>query len=233
MMSTGSHSGAAVRGIVLSFLALGFALPLGAQSERRRLAEFTRAMRANQAALRNFGWESRTEIEVDGKQAGLVLAQVQYDADGALKRTVISKTEPDSVHGPIRKRKAKKKREKMNEQIAGVRRLIESYTHMTSETLQKAVGNARALAGGAEMTRIQTRNLLRTGDTLSIWVTNRPLELQRLEVFTSYEGEPVQVEVEFRSLDGGPAYPARITINTELKERKLVLTTENFNFIRR
>ena len=65
MMSTGSHSGAAVRGIVLSFLALGFAFPLGAQSERRRLAEFTRAMRANQAALRNFGWESRTEIEVE------------------------------------------------------------------------------------------------------------------------------------------------------------------------
>jgi hypothetical protein len=219
--------------MIVASLAIGFALPLGAQSEQRRLAEFARAIRANQAALKGFSWESRTEIEVDGEPSGVVLAQVRYDAEGNLERTVISRSEPDSVRGPIRKRKASKKRAKMNEQIAGVRQLIASYIHMSRGTLEKALGNARALPVGEEMTRIQTRSLLRTGDTLSIWVTNRPVELQKLEIFSSYEGEPVQAKAEFRSLDGGPAYPAHTTIDTEMKERKLLLTTENFNLIRR
>jgi hypothetical protein len=234
MMSNGSHTcGVAVRGIIVASLAIGFALPLSAQSEQRKLAEFAKAIRANQAALRGFSWESRTEIEIDGEPSGVVLAQVRFDAEGSLESTVISRTEADNVGGPIGKRKADKKREKMNQQIAGVKRLIASYIHMSRSTLEKALVNARALPAGEEMTRIQTRGLLHTGDTLSVWVTNRPVELHKFEIFTSYKGEPVQAEAKFRRLSGGPAYPAHTTIDTEMKERKLVLKTENSKPIRR
>ena len=44
---------------------------------------------------------------------------------------------------------------------------------------------------------------------------------------------PVKVMTEFRTLDDGAFYPALTIVETEIKEKKLVMKTENFDFLRR
>ena len=51
--------------------------------------EFAEAQRANQLALRQYSWKSRTELKVNGESKQVRLEQVRFDLDGRLQKTVI------------------------------------------------------------------------------------------------------------------------------------------------
>ena len=51
------------------------------------------AQQENKAALREYTWQSRTEIKLKGESKNVKVEQVRYDLDGALQKTPIAGTD--------------------------------------------------------------------------------------------------------------------------------------------
>ena len=77
------------------------------------------------------------------------------------------------------------------------------------------------------------RGVIRQADRLDLWVDNLTNRPQRLEVLTSLEGEPVRLTATFARLPDGPTYAVETIVETELKEKKMVVRTEAFDHERR
>jgi len=190
----------------------------------------------NAENLKDYSWKQRIEIKVGGESQSVTLNQVRYDFEGALERTPIGgESDKKKVRGPVRKSMAKKKKKKAAQLKQDLRQLIDQYTHMTPETLAKITAKGNVWAGrGAEgnLTRIQASGVVRLADALDIWIDSSSRRMRKFEVMSSLEGAPVHVVAEFSDLEGGPTYPAHATVKTEVDGKPMVITLENFDYIR-
>ena len=190
----------------------------------------------NQEKLQGYSWKSRTEVTVGGKLKELTLFGVRYDLDGKLHKTTIGTDESEPMSGGrTRKRKSKKKLKKAGAFNQELRELIRSYTQFTPRQMHSVFARAGEWPGqGATegVTRVQARGVVRQGDSMDIWVDSRTRHLRKVEIRTSLDGEFVKVVTEFRDLQEGPTYPARILVTTETGGKPLIIQTDNFDYVR-
>jgi hypothetical protein len=203
-------------------LAIG---PLSAQQGDLRL--MASRYKADREALREYDWSRRTEVEVNGELRETTLSRLRYEQQRLVEMP---------AEDPPQSRRARKSRKKTAEFIARLRELTDSYTEFTPEQMRTLFERASVFpgTGAAEGTlRVQMRSVIRKGDTFYIWADEGTKRLVKFEILTSIEGRPVNVVTEFRRLERGPTFPARITIETEMKGKPMVIRMENFDFVRR
>jgi hypothetical protein len=188
----------------------------------------------NRKALQDYGWKSRMETSLDGEIVVSSLSSARYDASGEVVKDPIDVESPTpSPLRPVRRHKAKKLGKKVERTRQGLVKLIGSYIEIGPDKLQAAFRDARVTEGSSGgFTLIRTRNVIRTGDQMKILVDPETLAPRRFEIVSSLEGEPVQLRTQFVDMELGPSYPAQIVIETEIKEKKMVITTENFDYAR-
>lgn len=91
------------------------------------LQQVAAGMKGNQEALRDYAWQSRVSVEVDGEAKKVDLYQVRYDLDGNLQKTRMGgEADPKKVRGPIRKQKTKKKKKQASEFAAEVKEQLQA-----------------------------------------------------------------------------------------------------------
>jgi hypothetical protein len=73
-------------------------------------------------------------------------------------------------------------------------------------------------------------NAVKQGDAISLWIDPKVPEKRRLEVLTSLKGDPVQMVTQFDRLTDGTQYTSLSMV--EIKAKKMLITTENFDFAR-
>lgn len=192
-----------------------------------RLEAVGRMLERNAEELAHYSWKSRTEIRVEGELVQTTLVRASYDRVGMLVETPL----PGDAGTAQGSRKLKKKVLTFHEEL---RALTRSYFDLDPQRIQAALDRAHAWEGQGErgnLLRVQARGVIRQGDTLDLWIdsaTNRP---RRLEVLTSLQGEPVRLTAEFAQLKDGPSYAATTLVETELKEKKMVVRTESFDHV--
>lgn len=230
-----SATRAAAWRICMLALSLGIVL-LAPAAAAQDLIRFAERFRDNQHALRSYGWKSRTEIELDGQSQKVQLFEMRYDSDGRLQKTLVSEEDGSSKSGgPVRRRRTGKKQKKLQELQTTLTELIQSYVRPDPDAAARLFADATVWEGSGRVegvTRVRARNVLRQGDEISLWLDSVTRIPQKYQILTSSEGEPVKVTAEFRALQDGPFYPARITVETELKEKRLLMKTENFDYLR-
>jgi hypothetical protein len=210
-------------------LVLALSHALSASAPRARLIAVMNTLRENAEALRGFEWKARTEIKVEGELRELRLVRVSYPEEGLAAETPI----PIDTASTDRLRKLRKKFRAFYDELQALTR---SYVELEPQKIERALEGAYAWEGQGEQgdrLHIQARSVIRKGDKLDLWIddaTNHPL---RLEVLTSLEGEGVRLTTEFRRLEDGPSYAAWTRVESELKEKKLVARTEQFEVARR
>jgi len=206
-------------------------------SRAAELREFAESFRYNRQQLRNYSWKSRIEVTLAGQTQAIQTFEVRYDAEGNREKTLIaSEVDPTAVRGPVRKRKASKKQKQQQERQAELKRLIKAYVEPDPKTSRQLFESATVWEGQGRtegVTRVLARNVIRQGDLISLWLDSLTRNPRKLEIVTSSGGEPVKVTTEFRTLDDGAFYPAVTIIETEIKEKKLVMKTENFDYLPR
>jgi len=199
---------------------------------------FRKQQQANEQALRQYSWKSRTEVRVGGEVKSTVLQMVRYGADGKQQKTVIggqqakekSKLLQKTPVGALVTRVKKKKAEEFKE---GLRKLLEAYAEIPEERMQWFMKQATFQPGQDAMQgtiRISGTDVVKLYDTLSIWVDLKTREKRRLEIVTALDGDPVRVVSEFGKLPDGTTYTKLTTVDVKSKEMKMV--TENFDFTR-
>ena len=195
-----------------------------AQTQIQRLAE---VLKTNQKSLQHYTWTSRTTITIDGEQQSVKLFDARLDDLGAVKKTPIPGATDE-------KKKGKKKKKKAAELTDSLKLLIDSYIHPTPERLHQLVIKSNVYHGRGESgteTLIQSRNVLYQGDSMDIWIDGISNKPNKLEILTSHQGEPVHLVTRFDRLEDRTAYPATTTVKTEVKEKKMVILIENFDYV--
>ena len=208
-------------------LASGCALLLAQQPDAQQLAA---GIAQNQEAIRNYAWQSRVSVEVDGEDKKVDLYQVRYDLDGKLQRTRMGgEADQKKVRGPLRKRAAKKKKQQAGEFAAEVKDQLQAY--LAPATLKKALSGAFFRKEGGVI-KLQAQNVVAQGDQLDFELVEATKQPTMMRIKAQADGSPLDVEITFQQLPDGPNYPARQIINTVYNKKKLVITTENFSYVK-
>jgi hypothetical protein len=193
---------------------------------------------ANEQALRQYTWKSRTEVRVGGDVKSTFLEMVRYDASGHLQKTPIGGQAPrkrsrlvdKTPIGALVKHVKKKKTQEFN---GDLRKLVDAYAHIPPDGMQKFFQHAAFQPGQNELqgtVRIFGSDVVKEHDTLSIWIDSKTREKRQVEILTSLHGDPVQIVSQFGKLPESVSYTSLSTV--EIKAKELQIITENFEFVR-
>jgi hypothetical protein len=214
-------------------LALAVALTACIAVPGQQSKQFAQAQQENAKQLRQYGWKSRTEIRKGGETKSTKLYLMRYDVAGNLQKTLISETSQQLPKRGLRGLIAKKKKENFVEMLDGLGALAKSYGELPPDRMQQFMTNATFTPetnSQPGQLRLQGRDVLQPGDSMTIWVDAATRRQRRIEIQTTFDEKPVRIVSEFRDLPNGPTYPARSVIDYPSQE--LTITTDNFDYTR-
>jgi hypothetical protein len=191
------------------------------------LRSFSKKFKQNQQELRNYRWMSRIEMLLDGRTETVRVFAVSHDSDGLLVKTRV----PGEQDG----KKVTKKQRQLLALQDDLQTLIDSYLLPDEETAgqyfdRSSVWQGRGRVAGE--THLKARNVRRQSDEVSLWLDSTTGLPRELLIVTSAGGEPVRVTTEFAQLEDGPFFPASVVVETEIKEKKVVMQATNYDFTR-
>ena len=191
------------------------------------LQQVAAGMKSNQEALRDYAWQSRVSVEVDGEEKKVDLYQVRYNMSGELEKTRMGgEADEKKVRGPIRKQRAKKKEKNAHEFAEELGDQIEAY--LSPESVAKALSTAFARVDEG-LLRLHSQDILQKGDSVDFSLVQTTKQPMTLTVETTAGDSPVEFEVTFQKLDDGTNYAVQLVVNTQFEGKKLKIVTENFS----
>jgi hypothetical protein len=184
----------------------------------------------NAAQMRNYSWNTRTEIIIDGEVKSDKVELIRFTPEGELQKAVVS----DSSAGAkkprgVRGRVASKKVKGMQEWGAELGKLLQQYSLPTSGSILDFLDLATAETTG-NMVNLVGRNVIQQGDYMAMLVDAGSKQLKIIEVKTSLDGDAVHVQIISKNLDDGLSYTAQQVV--KVPARKVELIVENYDFRR-
>jgi hypothetical protein len=191
----------------------------------------TKARQANAALLRQYSWTSRTEVIDQGQVKDTRLDKVNYGPDGQLQRTVLNDQSAPLPFGFLRRHIAEHERQKVEEYLTGLRGLLEQYTLPTAGKVQDFMNRSTSTGPDAKgLLEVAGQNVVSPGDTFSLWVDPRTRHAQRIQVSTSFQGDPVNLMATFKNLASGLNHVAYAEVIVPTKQ--MSVQVQNFDYNR-
>jgi hypothetical protein len=197
-------------------------VPANAADQDDVKARFGVAQQRNAEQLKFYEWSCRTELLVDGKTAGIRTDKVRYAAAGRLQRTPIpTKAEPvnskrsDDVKGLVQR----------------LSKFAQSYANLSDSQREAAMRAVQVKSGEAEVpgtVQLAAQNVVAPGDVLAIWADASTLLFRRVQIYTTFEKNSVQISVQYEQLEDGPAVPALIEVSYPAKKIEARITNSEF-----
>jgi len=215
---------------VIGFVVLLLAGAAALAQPKVDVQQVAAGMQSNVESLRNYAWQSRVSVEVDGEQKKVTLYQVRYNMSGALEKTPMGgEGDTKKVRGPIRKRKSKKAKKEAAEFAEELGDQIEAY--LTADSIAKALSDSFARVD-AGLLRLRSQDVVQKGDSVDFGLVEATKQPMTLAIETTADGAPVEVEITFQKLGDGTNYAAQSVINTVFSGKKLKIVTENFSHLK-
>ena len=188
------------------------------------------ARKANAALMKQYSWQSRTEVIDKGKVADTRIESVAYGPAGQLQRTLLNDEKAPLPGGFLRKRIAESEREKVEKYLLGLRNLLDQYTLPTAGKMLDFVSAAKIQAPDANgLLQLSGSSVVVPGDslTLSVQATNR--QTRKVTITTTFEGDMVTATASFNTLASGLNHLEFGEVDVPAKEMKLQLHNYNYN----
>jgi hypothetical protein len=168
------------------------------------------------------------------------LENVRYDIDGKLQKSVISgrpaADDGDRARGGpggrIRARIVARKRAELKDTLTELAALAESYAHAGPDRLKDAAGSGTLSRGEgreAGTVQIRGRDVVVTGDEMTAWIDPVGRALRRVSISTTFDSQPLTIDVDYRTLDTGVTYPARSTLVYPARSLEVVVDTFEYH----
>ncbi len=208
------------------------ALAQGTLAGNANLAvQITEARKANVALMRQYTWNSRTELTEQGQVKDIRLELVNYGPDGQLQRTLLNDQGASMPRGFLRKHMAEDAKKKMEQYLGGLRSVLEQYTLPSAGKVLDFMNQATMSgpdAGGLFL--MAGRNVVMAGDSLSVWTDAATRQTRKIVVETQFQGDTVDLTATFKTLSSGLTYVAYAEVNVPAKQ--MTLQVQNFDYNR-
>ena len=196
--------------VVLAGLFLGLALPASSQTPPTGLAgELVKARQANDNLVRQYSWECRTDILLNGVSKDLRIEQVSYGPGGQLQRNLVNDQSAPLPFGFFAARVAEDVRAQVQQALVGLRGLLDQYTLPSSGKIVTLISQGTISAPDANgLLQITSSNVVVPADLVSLWVDARSRQPRRIRIMTYYQGYQVTMTGTFQTLASGLNYLA-------------------------
>ncbi len=200
-------------------------------TEANRAVQITEARRANAALMHHYTWTSRTEIIDQGQVKDTRLKLVNYNPFGQLQRSLLNDESAPLPRGFLRRAVAEDKKKEMEQYLTGLRGLLDQYTLPTAGKILDFMMSAKPMGPDpAGLFSMAGSNVVLPGDSLTIWVNAVTRHVARMQVNTTFQGDPVQLNATFSTLPSGLNYMAYAEATVPAKQ--LSVQVQNFNYTR-
>ena len=200
-------------------------------ADANRAVQISEARQANAALMHHYTWTSRTEILDQGQVKDTRLELVHYTPFGQLQRSLLNDQSAPLPRGFLRRAIAENERKKMEEYLTGLRGLLEQYTLPTTGKILDFMTTAKPMGPDASgLFSLTGSNVVSPGDSLTIWVNAATKHVARIQVNSTFQGDPVQLDATFSTLPSGlnsVAYAEATVPNKQLS-----VQVQNFNYSR-
>jgi hypothetical protein len=208
------------------------ATPEAALKAKANMAvQIMEARKANAALMRQYTWQSRTELIDKGEIRDVRIDQVTYGPDGSLQRILLNNQGASLPRGFLRRSIAENKKQQMEEYLTGLRGLLDQYTLPTAGKVLDFMTQAATVGPDASGLIMMTgSSIVLPGDNLTIWTDAATRQTRKVQVRTFFQGDPVELTATFQTLPGGPTYVAFAEVTVPAKQ--LAVQVQNFNYVR-
>jgi hypothetical protein len=193
--------------------------------------QITEARKANAALLRQYTWNSRTELIEKGEIKDTRIEFVSYGPDAQVERSPWDNQSAPLPSGFLRRAIAEKERLKIEDYLAGLRVLLDRYTLPTTgkvlDFMDQAVTTGPDAAGLIEMTGY---GVVIPGDTFSIWTQAATRQTRKIQVYTFYQGDAITLTATFMTLPSGLTCLAFAEVSIPAKQ--LSVQVHNYDYTR-
>ena len=220
--------------LMACLISVGLSQPAGAQDTSiyaNEAVQITKARKANAALMRQYTWNSRTEIIDNGNVKDIRIELVNYAPNGQLTRTLLNDQSASLPRGFLRRAIAKNKKKEMEGYLKGLQGLLEQYTLPTAGKVLDFMMSAKI--GGPDaggLLSMTGNNVVLPGDSLTIWVDPSTRHTRKIQVNTTFQGNPVQLTATFNTLPSGLNYVAYAEATVPAKQ--LSVQVQNFDYRR-
>ena len=199
--------------ILLAVLvAIGLPQPAVAQDasiKANSAVQITEARKANAALMRQYTWNSRTEIMDQGHVKDTRIELVNYTTDGQLTRSLLNDQSAPFPRGFLRRSIVEDKTKQMEEYLKGLQGLLEQYTLPTTGKVLDFMLKAQLAGPDAEgLISMSGNNVVLPGDNLTMWIDLSTRHLRKIQVTTFYKEDVAQLHATFQTLPSGLNYVA-------------------------
>ena len=119
----------------------------------------------------------------------------------------------------------------MKEWGEGVKSLLMQYTLPDLASLDNFLSKASIKpAEEPGQTMLNSNNVVKSGDRMTIYINDHDKKIQKTKVFTSDGSDSVYLEITHGQLPEGITYTKELNLN--ISSKGLQLKVENFNYIR-
>lgn len=193
--------------------------------------QITEARQANAALMRQYTWNSRTEILDQGQVKDIRIELVNYTPNGQLTRSVLNDQSAPLPGGFLRRAIAENKRQELEQYLKGLQGLLEQYTLPSTGKILDFMMSAQLDGPDASgLISMTGSNIVLPGDTLTIWTDLRTRRISKIQVATFFQGDFAQLTATFNTLPSGLNYVAYSEAIVPAKQ--LSVQVQNFNYSR-
>jgi hypothetical protein len=180
--------------------------------------------------MKQYSWQSRTELIDKGKVADTRIEMVSYGPDAQLQRTLLNDEASSLPRGFLRRRIAERERERVQKYLVGLRGLLDSYTLPTQGKMLDFVTAAQIQApDGNGLLQLVGSSVVVPGDTLTLTIQAATRQTRKLTITTTFEGDQVTATASFKTLASGLNHLEFGEVEVPAKEMKLQLHNFNYN----
>jgi hypothetical protein len=223
-----------LRILTVGLIAVGWSQIGLTQSQHTNVNTATRiseARKANAALMRQYTWESRTELIEEGQVKDIRIEAVSYGPDGQLQRSLLNDQGaplPESLLGRII---SEKRKERLEAYVKGLRSLLEQYALPTEGKVLDFMNRATTTKPDAKGVILMSgSNVVLVGDNLSVWIEASTRRTRKTQVNTFYEGEAVQLTATFKTLRSGLNYVAYADVT--IPGKLFTMQVQNYDYDR-
>lgn len=221
--------------ILAGLMAIGWSQTALAQASLATKANMavliTEARKANGLLMRQYTWNSRTELIEEGQVKDNRIELVNYGPNGQLQRSLLNDQSAPLPRGFLRRAIAEQKKQEMEQYLTGLRSLLDQYTLSTVgkvlDFMNQAVTTGPDASGLIQMTGM---NVVVPGDSLSIWTKVPTKHTHKVQANTFYQGNAVEVTATFNTLPSGLNYMAYAEVT--IPANQMSIQVQNFDYNR-
>jgi hypothetical protein len=210
-------------------------------SPEQQVAKIREAAARSQVELSGYKWQEEETVTVKDKVQSRRLFEVQLDAGGRMRRTMLGLPDenlsPGSESRGMREWVAQKKKRETITYSQDMKQLAETYTRLDNDLLHLARERGdlavHSVAGRANIKILSVKNYVKPGDSVVLTLNQESNEIESAQIssYLASTQEPVHILAEFSKARDAPAHIDLMEATAAKKHLSLSIRNQSYQRI--